>query len=174
MRLCLVCFCVTERQYDFCRLQLLQLRMKWSGKTLSGFSCPYILWLSVVTCICTWWNESCCGRVDACKTWFHPLFHGGRWVISGEGAPVLTGATLYLLTLLPLWHSSDTRGNPRGSAFWSNIKILIDGLILLGIFMNINLSQMSCYRSGLSSQAEELTVSYLEQNKGSWTTQNKE
>lgn len=65
-------------------------------------------------------------------------------------------------------------GKPRGSAFWSNIKIPIDGLTLLGIFMNINLSQMSCYRSGLSSQAEELTVSYSEQNKGSWTTQSKE
>lgn len=31
-----------------------------------------------------------------------PQGEGGRRAIGGEGAPVLTGATLYLLTLSPL------------------------------------------------------------------------
>lgn len=112
----------------------------------------------------------------ACKEWFHLLFHKEK-VEDGSSVekvpqywlePLYTPYSLTSVTFIR--HT----GKPRGSAFLSNIKVPIDGLILLGRFMNINLSQVSYYRSGLSSQAEELTVSYLEQNKGSWTTQNKE
>lgn len=179
MRLCLVCFSVTERQCDFCRLQLLQLRMKWSGKTLSGFSCSYIPWLSVMTCVCTCWNQNCCHRGDLTllarsdSTLFSTRRRwktGHRW----RRCPSTDWSHSILLTLSPLWHSLDSQGNLGAQHSLSNIKIPIDGLILLGRFMNINLSQVSFYRSGLSSQVEELTVSYLEQNKGSWIIQNKE
>lgn len=123
MRLCLVCFSVTERQCDFCRLQLLQLRMKWSGKTLSGFSCSYIPWLSVMTCVWTCWNQNCCNRGDL--TWLarsdSTLFstrrrwktgHQWRRCPSTDWSHSIPPYSLTSVTFIRL------TGKPRGPAFF--------------------------------------------------------